>query len=566
MLYTFTVEYFLMNKIIVFLAAKRYVLVLTLIALFALSLRLYKLAAIPDGFFCDEAAAGYDAFSIIKTGYDTHAKFLPFYTQRFDLSYMEAMYTYLTAPFIFLFGLNIFAVRLSAAIIGTLTTITTYFFAKKLFNKNIGIVAAFLLAVSPWHLPITRWGHEASLVPFFTTLGLFLLLKSFHSAKWAIPAAITFGLSLYAYPVMKVFIPLAIIIVSLFYLKQIAALLKSERNAAGFFLAAGLIFLLISLPPYELFLSGQGSRRFNSISVFNSAHPLSQFFINFLAHLSPNFIFVNGDYNLRHGIPGFGKIMIFLSPFIIYSFYLVFTRRDWGPTGLRPWYLYYIRPRGATSRPALTPRLPAGVFPLRDKNIILLAILFLAGLIPASLTNDKIPHALRAITGVPFVEIIAAAGVFYLLKNIRNIAIKIVMITLILANILFFLHAYFVIYPPVSQDWFSYGWKEAIEYARDNSQRYDRVVLLSSRYAYVYVLFFAKINPGQFRKTAKMDKYVVYDKAEDECYRHDGRTLFVVDYYESINENRKYIISKLKYRVKKFIYNQRKQIVFAITE
>jgi len=123
-------------------------IILILILILALFLRIYKLDEIPNGLFADEAATGYDAYSILKTGNDLHGNFLPLLMNHHNIDKVESMYTYSTVPFVSIFDLSIFSVRILAAIIGTLTILTTYLFTKELFNKKIGLISALLLAIA----------------------------------------------------------------------------------------------------------------------------------------------------------------------------------------------------------------------------------------------------------------------------------------------------------------------------------------------------------------------------------------------------------------------------------
>src|SRR5512141_1077338 len=95
------------------------------ILMVAVFLRFYQLGSIPASPDWDEAALGYNAYSILKTGRDEYGKFLPLVFRSFD-DYKPPLYIYLTVPMVALFGLNVFAVRLSSVLLGTLTVLLTY--------------------------------------------------------------------------------------------------------------------------------------------------------------------------------------------------------------------------------------------------------------------------------------------------------------------------------------------------------------------------------------------------------------------------------------------------------
>ena len=100
-------------------------------------LRLWQLGNIPPSPDWDEAAIGYDAYSIIHTGSDQFGKYLPVVLRSFD-DYKPAFYAYLTIPSILIFGLNVFGVRLPSAIFGILSVLAVFFLLGE-YSKNINI-------------------------------------------------------------------------------------------------------------------------------------------------------------------------------------------------------------------------------------------------------------------------------------------------------------------------------------------------------------------------------------------------------------------------------------------
>src|SRR3990167_6856775 len=107
---------------------------LLLIVLLAVFLRFWQLGSVPPSPDWDEAALGYNAYSIMQTGKDEYGKFLPVILRSFD-DYKPALYAYLIIPFIKIFDLNILAVRFPSALFGVIGVIFTYLLVKELFSK-----------------------------------------------------------------------------------------------------------------------------------------------------------------------------------------------------------------------------------------------------------------------------------------------------------------------------------------------------------------------------------------------------------------------------------------------
>ena len=141
---------------------------LTALAIVCLAgvLRLIWLTSVPNGLFCDEASTGYDAFSLLHTGRDQYGEFMPLFARSVG-DYNESLYRFLSVPFVALFGLEVFAVRLPAAIAGIATVAALYALGRRWFDSTTGLVAAALLAVSPWHLALSRVAFRSILASAF---------------------------------------------------------------------------------------------------------------------------------------------------------------------------------------------------------------------------------------------------------------------------------------------------------------------------------------------------------------------------------------------------------------
>jgi predicted membrane-bound mannosyltransferase len=88
--------------------------VLLAIVVLAAVVRVYDLGDLPPGFFCDEAALGYNSYSILKTGRDENRELLPLYVWSFGVSYKNTIFIYASMVPISLFGLSEFSVRLTS--------------------------------------------------------------------------------------------------------------------------------------------------------------------------------------------------------------------------------------------------------------------------------------------------------------------------------------------------------------------------------------------------------------------------------------------------------------------
>ena len=173
---------------------KRLILPIGIIIL-AVFFRLYGLSQAPPAPSLDEVSIGYNAYSILYTGKDEYGTPYPMLLRAYD-DYRPALYVYLTIPFVRILGLTAVSVRLPSVLLSILTVYLVYSIGKMIGKKycsyeRLGEIAAVLLAISPWHIYISRLGHEANLGLTLFVLGIYLFLQAVlqgrTSARYGVP-------------------------------------------------------------------------------------------------------------------------------------------------------------------------------------------------------------------------------------------------------------------------------------------------------------------------------------------------------------------------------------------
>ncbi|MFH2062162.1 MAG: phospholipid carrier-dependent glycosyltransferase, partial [Candidatus Beckwithbacteria bacterium] len=147
-----------------------------LIFLLALLVRFIGIQSLPPALNRDEAAIGYNAYSILKTARDEHGQFLPLAFKSIG-DYKMPLYIYATTIPVKIIGLNNFSIRFWSALAGSISTLALYFIVINLTKKrNLATIAAALLALNPWAIFYSRIGFEANLSLAFFLSGFALLL------------------------------------------------------------------------------------------------------------------------------------------------------------------------------------------------------------------------------------------------------------------------------------------------------------------------------------------------------------------------------------------------------
>ena len=184
----------------------RHPLILGLILLVAFGLRVYNLDVVPNGLFTDEAARGYDAYSLSLTGADMFGVRWPLFPRSLN-DYTPALYTYLTLPFVFLLDLSHFSTRIASVWIGVFTVAVAYQAIRRPFGPVAATAGAALVAISPWYVLLNRIGTEWSLLGLGPMLTIVLAYRGLRRPGWLIGAGAVAGISLYGYAPVKAFLP-----------------------------------------------------------------------------------------------------------------------------------------------------------------------------------------------------------------------------------------------------------------------------------------------------------------------------------------------------------------------
>ena len=179
----------------------KHLVIFLAVVLVAVALRFYQLDRIPPGLIIDEASEGYNAFSILYTGKDRYGQAFPILFRSFS-SFQAPLYTYLTVIPIYFFGNSIFSIHFVSAVSGVILVITT-FILLVIFEKrkkfDLPVIAAFLVAFSPWWIFFSRVGTEATLGVTIFSLSFLIFYLSLKRI-WLLPiATFILGLSTHAY-------------------------------------------------------------------------------------------------------------------------------------------------------------------------------------------------------------------------------------------------------------------------------------------------------------------------------------------------------------------------------
>lgn len=456
----------------------------------ALVLRLWQLNNFPPSLNWDEVSLGYNAYSILHTGKDEWGKFLPVSFRAYG-DYKLPAFVYLDVPFISIFGLNQWGVRIPSAFLGVGTVIFIFFFLKRVANIHVTSWGIFLASILPWSVTLSRIALEANMALFLTVAAIYFFIVSLEQRKWLYLSSILFGLTVFTYNSSRVVTPLLILVLSIIYWKNLKNFKKTSLISVLFFL----VFFSVALPNalladssaryrWTAILDEGAINRINELRGSSALPPALaivnynkityvafEIAKNYFSHFDPNFLFLNGGSNYQFSVPGSGLLYPVLAPFLLLGVWRIFKERE-------KWQVFA-------------------------------ALWLLIAPVPAAITRDA-PHALRALMIIPPLIFITSLGLDYFIKisSKFKILVKASLMIVLLVSLSFFWENYSISYlKNYSWSW-QYGYKEVVDYIQKNGNQYEKIYI-TKKYGepHEFLLFYSKYNPQNYRNDPNLNRY-----------------------------------------------------------
>jgi len=357
-------------------------------------LRLWQLDRLPPGLFFDEAYNGVDARALLEG-------------QAWPLYFVgnngrEPLFIYWQALWVALLGYTPYALRVAAAVIGSLTVPVCYYAACHLIPTATteeertarrgllvwpALVAATVLALSFWHLSLSRLAFRVILLPPLSALALALFWRAWQSGRprhygWA---GLVLALTLYTYTAARL-LPLVLVLFLLIagiqhflqrqgsikqWWQQGQAVRRGLWVMGCLWLLGALPFLYTVAQDPALLIARTGDVSIFTVALKDMPGTPSERLWNNLAKTGLSF-YTQGDHNPRHNLP--------LRPYFDGAMALLFT-------------LGWLRALWQIRRPQVQ-----------------LLLLWLAVMATPTLLSTQAPHTLRMAGMLPPLVILIAYG------------------------------------------------------------------------------------------------------------------------------------------------------------
>ena len=453
--------------------------------------------------YWEEVALGFDAYSLLQTGMDHHGNHLPFPHLPSFGDYKPAVYAYVMIPFLALFDLSSFAVRAPSALAGVLTVYFVYQLGRKLVNKNLGLLAAFFLAIQPWALHLSRVGFETNLATLFIVVGVWGLIGEKDRPATMIEATIgivALILSMATYQATKISAPLLGLLLLPFWIRSWNQILSKNVLIP---MLLGVVFLIpVLVSAFESTSSIRLAQTtwLGSPQIAQRSNEMRELDPSFLGRLLSHRYLLTGEELLARYLQGYNLRFFFLHGDDN-------ARHQPGLHGLL-WHLDMLL-------------IPLGLFWLwnssKSSAVLIGGWILIAGL-PQALTTVS-PHTLRFATASPAFAVLSSAGAIHLwilskklelfkggmyAKRFNMITRALGLLTVIVVfgwQMLSFGFDYSIGYPVRAGK----DWQEGYQELYDFLSRYDEPVVITREQGRpaMYAWFMQKTNPRLVQQNAK---------------------------------------------------------------
>jgi hypothetical protein len=342
----------------------------------------------PPGFFRDESALAYNAYTVSRSGHDEYGATMPLFFSSFG-DYKSPVYVYLLAGVFRVVHPGIVAARTLSAVLGLLAVLALGLLAARITGRAaVGVLVTVAAALDPWLFEVTRLVFEVALLPLAIVLFLLAALRAHRrGCGWddAALVGLALGLVTYTYPAGRVLAPL--------FALGLVLLAPTYRWTGVLRAWAAYAVALVPLAVFQLRHPGSLSARFGVTSYITPGTSpggvVHEGVVNYLRDVNPWSWLVHGDPNERHHVHGMGSLLV--ATMLLAALGLVLAavrhRRD-------PWW------RFAAYGLAISP-------------------------VPGSLTIDRL-HSLRMIAFPIFLLLFVALGLDWLLardaSSVRRVA------------------------------------------------------------------------------------------------------------------------------------------------
>ncbi len=430
--------------------------------------RLYRFGIAPPGLNQDEAFAAYESWALLHYGVDSSLHPWPVYLTAWG-SGMNALESYLMLPFLALFGVKTWVIRLPQLLLGLSSVPAAFLLGRRFSGTRGGLCAAAMVALCPWHILLSRWALESNMAPGLLLWGLVFFCRGLEDSRFLPLSALLYGLSLYVYsaiwPVMPLFLGLMLLYAGP----------KPDRRL----LIAGAVLAALALPLVGFLAVNYGLRDEFSIGPFSVP--------KLVAARSNEISPANFAHNLRSAL----QILLHQSDGL-----------KWNSPGCFGLFYPIALPFALLGLGDLARRLIVSLRERRFDPTVLLLLWLAAGILLTALISVNVNRMNFLLMPWALTVALGADALLRLLGRYGK-AGAVLLLTVLLIFFGCFERYYFTDYTVSLRGEFTEGWSEAL----DAAQEHDGTVYVTRALHYPKLLLAAEVSPSDFNDSVIYEYY-----------------------------------------------------------
>jgi hypothetical protein len=465
-----------------------------------LVVRFLGLGTSPPGFFMDEATPAINAMCLAETGRNIQGESWPLYSHAAGGGSHTLVLLAFDTVWIKIFGTSRASFRAVSGFFILLTTLGLVLIAHdaaqlippadkktdQVMRSAFPRLALLAALVSPWAFHFSRVGWDPPVAPAFMIAAMAAVLRSHPAGRasfiWSLVAGACAALSMIAYAPLRAVVPL-VLFLEIVLLWSITPGWPDRWRLLRNMIFASIAAAALLASTISMLLNGKINERMNNIAIWRpdwmNEHAISTphwrflvetFLDNILVHLKPSFLFFDGDAVLRQSPHISGQLSpIDILALAIVAFVLVLAIariiRGTIPD------LQLQTPSSQTSRWMLAMAVAIGVC-------------WLFALVPAALTFDGIPHAIRSLSAWPFIALFTGAILAIAWSRLPWLPPALALVVLL--HTVHYLPAYFHAYDGAANHWFMRDMTDVI--AKEHREQPGKTIsqIVSDHFAYSY--------------------------------------------------------------------------------
>lgn len=295
--------------------------------LFAYLLLTFRITNVPPGINGDEAAIGYNAALVARTGHDQNGRFLPLFVSVFDLTdWKQPVTLYLTVLSFKIFGPSYFTLRAVSVSILLVSSFLILLLTKEILGTRAGLISLFIFITIPSVLIQSHLALE-NIAPIpFMTLWLLMLAKyqKGYGQKFLIYSGLFLGIGLFSYPGMRLIFPVLFFLTMgyIFYLNR----MRSFKTKIPVVVKFSLVVLIF--PTFMLLIKNQYP---GAILAYNRPHDISSYqeaILPYISSFDPSFLFIQGDFTPYHSTSRQGVFLLATLPFFALGIFMIARKKN----------------------------------------------------------------------------------------------------------------------------------------------------------------------------------------------------------------------------------------------